>query len=128
YRILARLGAGGMGEVYRAEDLTLGRQVAVKFLAPGAAADPEARRRFLHEAKAAAALEHEGICAVHEAGEADGHLFIVMPLLAGETLQARIAAGPLPLDEALETAAQVAEALHEAHRQGVVHRDVKPAN
>lgn len=128
YRILARLGAGGMGEVYRAEDLTLGRQVAVKFLAPGAAADPEARRRFLHEAKAAAALEHEGICAVHEAGEADGHLFIVMPLLAGQTLQARIAAGPLPLDEALETAAQVAEALHEAHRQGVVHRDVKPAN
>jgi tetratricopeptide (TPR) repeat protein len=128
YRILSALGSGGMGTVYRAEDLTLGRHVALKFLPPHLSADPDARRRFVHEAKAAAFLDHSGICTVHEVGEADGQSFIAMALLEGQTLKERIAAGPLPLPEALEVAAQVAEALHEAHGKGVVHRDVKPAN
>jgi tetratricopeptide (TPR) repeat protein len=128
YRILSELGSGGMGVVYRAEDLTLGRHVALKFLPSHLGADPDARRRFVHEAKAAAALDHSGICTVHEVGEADGRPFIVMALLEGRTLKERIATGPLPIPEALEIAAQVAEALHEAHGKGVVHRDVKPAN
>jgi eukaryotic-like serine/threonine-protein kinase len=128
YRILSELGSGGMGVVYRAEDLSLGRHVALKFLPTHLSSDPDARRRFVHEAKAAAALDHSGICTVHEVGEADGQPFIVMALLEGRTLKERIATGPLPLPEALEVAAQVAEALHEAHGKGVVHRDVKPAN
>ncbi len=128
YRILSELGSGGMGVVFRAEDLTLGRHVALKFLPPHLSADPEARRRFVHEAKAAASLDHSGICTVHEVGEADGQSYIAMALLEGQTLRDRIAAGPLPIPEALEVAAQVAEALHEAHGKGIVHRDVKPAN
>jgi len=128
YRILSELGSGGMGVVYRAEDLTLGRHVALKFLPPHLSADPDARRRFLHEAKAAAALDHSGICTVHEVGEADGQPFIAMALLEGQTLRERIARGPLPIPEALEIAVQVAEALHDAHAKGIVHRDVKPAN
>lgn len=128
YRIMSELGSGGMGVVYRAEDLSLGRHVAIKFLSPQLDADPEARRRFLHEAKAAAALDHSGICPVYETGEADGHPFIVMALIEGQTLRDRIAGGPLPIAEAVGIAAQVAEALHEAHAKGVVHRDVKPSN
>jgi len=128
YRILSELGSGAMGVVYRAEDLALGRQVAVKFLSPRLDPDPEARRRFVHEAKAAAALDHSGICTVYEAGEADGRPYIVMSLLEGRTLRDRIADGPLPIPEAAAIALQVAEALHEAHGKGVVHRDIKPAN
>ena len=128
YRIVARIGAGGMGVVYRAQDLTLDRPVALKFLPPHLSADPEARRRFVHEAKAAAALDHSGICTVHEVGEADGQPFIAMALLEGETLRERIARGPLPIAETLAIATQVAEALQEAHGKGIVHRDVKPAN
>jgi len=128
YKILDKLGAGGMGVVYRAEDLSLGRQVAVKLLSPHLISDPKARRRFLHEAKAAAALDHPGICAIYDAGETEGQLFIAMALLEGQTLQERIAAGPLPIAESLEIAMQVAGALQEAHGKGIVHRDIKPGN
>jgi predicted Zn-dependent protease/predicted Ser/Thr protein kinase len=128
YRILSELGSGGMGVVYRAEDLTLGRHVAVKFLSAQLNTDPDARRRFIHEAKAAAALDHSGICTVYDTGEADGAPFIAMAFIEGETLRDRIVRGPLPLAEALGIALQVAEALQEAHAKGVVHRDVKPAN
>jgi TolB-like protein/predicted Ser/Thr protein kinase len=128
YRILSELGSGGMGVVYRAEDLTLGRHVALKFLPPHLSSDPDARRRFVHEAKAVAALDHSGICTVHDSGEVDGQLFIAMALLEGQTLKDRIAEGPLPLAQAIELAAQIAEALHEAHGKGITHRDIKPAN
>lgn len=128
YRIVAKLGEGGMGVVYRAEDLTLGRQVALKFLPSGLSNDPTSRRRFLQEAKAAASLDHGGICTVYEAGEADDRLFIAMALLEGKTLKQRIAEGPVPLPEALQIASQVATALHVAHSKGVIHRDIKPAN
>ncbi len=128
YRILAKLGEGGMGVVYQAEDLALGRRVALKFLPPATSTDPAARRRFLQEARASAALDHAGICTVHEVGEVDGQPYIAMALLEGRTLRDRVAAGPLPIPEALDTAAQVAEALREAHAKGVTHRDVKPAN
>jgi tetratricopeptide (TPR) repeat protein len=128
YRILSELGSGGMGVVYRAEDLTLGRHVALKFLPPHLSSDPDARRRFIHEAKAAAGLDHSGICTVHDSGEVDGQLFIAMALLEGQTLKDRIAAGPLPLAQAIELAAEIAEALSEAHGKGVTHRDIKPAN
>jgi dienelactone hydrolase len=128
YRIVARLGEGGMGVVYRADDLSLGRQVAIKLLSPRVSSDPEARRRFLHEARAAASLDHSGICTVFDAGEREGHLFIVMALLDGPTLKERLEAGPVPAAEAVGIAAQVAEALEAAHRHGIVHRDIKPAN
>lgn len=128
YRILSELGAGGMGVVYRAEDLTLGRDVALKLLPPHVSSDPDARRRFVHEAKAAAALDHSGICTVYDSGESDGQLFIAMALIEGRTLKDRIAEGPLPLPQALEIAAQVADALDEAHGKGIAHRDIKPAN
>jgi serine/threonine protein kinase/WD40 repeat protein len=117
-----------MGVVYRAEDLGLGRQVAVKILSPQLVSDPKARRRFLREAKAAAALDHQGICTVHEAGEAEGQLFIAMALLEGQTLRDRITAGPMAIGESLDIAAQVVSALKEAHGKGIVHRDIKPAN
>jgi serine/threonine protein kinase len=107
YRIVAKLGEGGMGVVYRAEDLSLGRQVAVKFLSPHLSSDPEARRRFLHEARAAASLDHSGICTVYDAGDADGQLFIAMALLEGQTLRKRLTAGPVPVEEALDIAVQV---------------------
>jgi serine/threonine protein kinase/Tfp pilus assembly protein PilF len=128
YRVASELGAGGMGVVYRAEDLTLKRQVALKFLPPHLSSDPEARRRFLLEAQAAASLDHPGICAVHESGEAEGQLFIAMALLEGQTPKNLIAGGALPVPQALDIAAQVAEALQEAHAKGVTHRDIKPAN
>ncbi len=128
YRVLSKLGEGGMGVVYGAEDLNLGRRAAVKVLSPHLISDPKARNRFLHEAKAAAALDHPGICPVYEAGEVEGQLFIAMALLEGQTLQNRIASGPLAIDESLDIAAQVAGALKEAHGKGIVHRDIKPAN
>jgi serine/threonine protein kinase len=128
YRILAKLGEGGMGVVYRAEDLTLGRQVALKFLPSALSDDPASRRRFLHEAKTAAALDDSGICTMYEVSEADDQPFIAMALLEGKTLKERIAEGPLPIPEALAIAAQVATTLHAAHSKGIVHRDIKPAN
>lgn len=128
YEIQQPLGAGGMGEVYRARDTRLDRSVAIKILAPEIAGDPAARARFEREARAIAALEHPNICGIHDVGEVEGTHYLVMPLLEGETLAARLARGPVPLDQALKTAAEIADALDKAHRQGVVHRDLKPAN
>jgi serine/threonine protein kinase len=129
YRIVSKLGAGGMGEVFRAEDTKLKRTVALKFLPPELTQDAEAKRRFLHEAEAAAALDHPNICTVHEVGEAeDGQLFIAMACYSGETLRERIARGPLPLTEALRIAGGAAAGLAHAHARGIVHRDVKPVN
>ena len=128
FRILQRLGGGGMGIVYRAEDLKLGRQVALKFLPPDLAGDPASLGRFQREARAASALNHPHICTIYSVEECSGQPVIVMELLEGDTLEARLARGPLPLDQALALAGQLAGALDAAHRKGVVHRDFKPAN
>src|SRR5262245_28699107 len=128
YKILSRLGAGGMGEVYLAEDLKLARKVAIKFLPPAMTADEAARKRLRREAKSAAALDHPNICTIHEVGDEAGRSFIVMQYIEGETLSARIARARLELCEALDIAIQVAEALQEAHQQGIIHRDIKPQN
>jgi eukaryotic-like serine/threonine-protein kinase len=127
YEVIAPLGSGGMGEVYRARDTRLDRTVAIKVLPAAIAADPQARARFEREARAVAALDHPHICGLFDVGDADGTLFLVMPLLDGQTLAARIEKGP-PLDQALTFATQIADALDKAHRQGIVHRDLKPAN
>jgi eukaryotic-like serine/threonine-protein kinase len=128
YRVLSRLGEGGMGVVYLAEDLVLKRPVALKFLPAETTADPEARARLVREAQAAAALMHPGVCPVYEIAEADGRTFIAMAHLEGRTLRARLGAGPVPLGEALAIARQLAEGLAAAHARGIMHRDVKPAN
>ena len=129
YRVIARLGEGGMGEVFLAEDATLGRPVALKVPAALLARDSQVRARLLGEAKAAATLNHPHVCVVHEVGEAsDGRPFIAMEYLEGETLAARIARGPLPLDEVVALARGAAGALEAAHEHGVVHRDIKPSN
>jgi len=117
-----------MGVVYKAEDTKLNRQVALKFLAQHLLNEPEAKQRFLREAQAAAALNHPNVCPVYEIDEEDGNTFLAMAFLRGETLEDRIAEGPLPIKEALDVARQVAEGLHAAHAEGVVHRDIKPAN
>jgi Tfp pilus assembly protein PilF len=128
YEVEGRLGAGGMGVVYRAVDRAMGRAAAVKVLSAELAHDPVAEARFLREAQTASRLDHPAIAPVYEVGEHDGRLFIAMALCEGETLKARILRGPLPLGEALGIAAQIAGALAAAHEAGVVHRDVKPAN
>ena len=129
YRLGERLGSGGMAVVFRAEDLRLGRQVALKFLAPELSRDPVAKQRFLREARAASALDHPNLCTIHEVGETeDGQIFLAMPCYEGETLRDRIRRGPLTLEDAVEIAAQVAQGLGKAHRNGIVHRDIKPAN
>ena len=128
YRILSKLGEGGMGVVYEAEDTKLKRTVALKFLPPELTKDPQAKARFIQEAQAAAALDHPNICAVYEIGEAEGTTYIAMPCVRGRSLKERIAAGPLSLEEALDIAGQVAEGLKEAHQRGIIHRDIKPAN
>ncbi|HET8653952.1 MAG TPA: tetratricopeptide repeat protein [Longimicrobiaceae bacterium] len=129
YRIIERLDGGGMGVVYKAHDLRLERTVALKFLPPYLSADALARERFLAEAQAAAALDHLHICTIHEIGEAEsGQIFLAMPFYEGETLQRRIARGPLPVAEALRFAIQAAQGLARAHERGIVHRDIKPAN
>ena len=129
YRIIERLGAGGMGVVYRARDERLDRDIALKFLSPYLSADEAAKRRFLVEARAAAAIEHPNICTVHEIGDTDdGQLYIVMACYEGETLDRRIARGPLPLDDALRIAGEMTRGLAKAHDRGIVHRDIKPAN
>ena len=129
YRILEKLGEGGMGVVYKAEDTALQRIVALKFLPPEMTRDAEAKQRFLHEARAAAALDHSNICTVHEINETPaGEVYLVMACYDGETLREKVARGPLPLAEAVGLALQAGEGLAEAHAHGIVHRDVKPAN
>ena len=129
YKIIEKLGGGGMGVVYKARDTKLDRSVALKFLPPHVSADEEEKQRFIHEAKAAAKLEHNNICNVYEIDETeDGQMFIAMACYEGETLKKRIEKGPLKIEEALDIAIQVAEGLNEAHKKQIVHRDVKPAN
>ena len=129
YRILEKLGEGGMGVVYKAEDTKLGRTVALKFLPPELTRDKAAKTRFMHEARAASALQHNNICTIHEIDETpEEQLFISMDCYDGQTLKGKIASGPLTLDEALGLAIQVAEGLAKAHVAGMVHRDIKPAN
>jgi serine/threonine-protein kinase len=128
YKILEKLGAGGMGEVYRAEDLRLHRHVAVKVLPDLFAGDPERLARFEREAKLVAALNHPNIAAIYGLEEAEGKRFLVLELVEGETLAQRLGRGPLPLDEALEVCRQIAEGLEAAHEKSIVHRDLKPSN
>src|SRR5216684_6019813 len=128
YDIVAPLGAGGMGEVYRATDTRLKRQVAVKILPPSVAADPDRLARFQREAEVLASLNHPHIAAIYGLEDTDGMKALVMELVEGPTLADRIAQGPIPIDEALPIARQIAQALEVAHEQGIIHRDLKPAN
>src|SRR5512141_1439495 len=128
YEILGPLGAGGMGEVYRARDTRLGREVAVKVLPAALAEDPAALARFSREARAVAALSHPGILAIHDFGTENGTAYAVMELLEGETLRQRLAAGAIPQRKSVEWAREIALALAAAHEKGIVHRDLKPEN
>ena len=128
YEILSAIGAGGMGEVYRAKDTRLDRIVAIKVLPPHLADSPELRERFEREARTIASLNHPHICTLHDIGHQDGTDFLVMEYLEGETLAQRLVKGPLPLDQVLQYAIEIADALDKAHRKGVTHRDLKPGN
>src|SRR2546426_5141047 len=128
YEILDRIGAGGMGEVYRARDRKLGREVGVKTLPEPLAHDPERLARFEREAQLLAALNHENIASIYELKEVDASKYLILELVEGDTLGERITNGPLPIDETLDIATQIAQGLEAAHEKGIVHRDLKPAN
>jgi serine/threonine-protein kinase len=129
YKILERLGGGGMGIVYKAEDLKLNRIVALKFLPPDLSRDTESRKRFFHEAQAGSALQHNNICTIHEIDETDdGQMYICMDYYAGETLRKKIEQGPLKIEDAIEFTVQIAKGLASAHEVKEIHRDIKPAN
>src|ERR1700722_4985767 len=128
YEIVSSLGAGGMGEVYRAKDTRLGRDVAIKILPQDLSADPMRKQRFEREARTISGLNHPNICVLHDVGSQAGVDYLVMECVEGESLAKRLERGPLPLEQALRYGAQIAEALDSAHRAGIVHRDLKPGN
>src|SRR5712675_557881 len=128
YEIIGLVGAGGMGEVYRARDPRLGRNVAIKILPAAFSTDSDRLWRFEREARAVASLNHPNICTIHDIGEHEGHRYLVMELLEGMTLSSTLETGPLPTNQLLDFAIQIADALDAAHGAGIIHRDLKPAN